>query len=281
MPYKFKAPNATNPYSANWLGKFVKRSGDDIALCSAATDRWLGVVVSVNDALGGSVGVAMPGEIAPLLIGTTIDVSSTDLISPDADGAGAPRVSPNRAAAQLVQHGDAAAGRRPQVRVLGWQETAVDAGLPYAVDDTTDWPGADPAAIDAALDLLAARMTAREADLVLNVALADEADDARVATVTCVDSNGDAVAAAEVFIELLDANATPADMATEAFNLTTGTANSGDLVDSNVAMRATADAGSLVVEIKDKSTALVGSLWLKLTPINRRGPARLIEVAFT
>lgn len=280
MPYNFQAPDATNPYSAGWLGRFVKRSGDDIVLCSAATDRWLGVVVSVNDGLGGSVGVAMPGEIAQLLIGTTIDVSSTDLISPDANGAGAPRVSPNRAAAQLVQQGDAAAGRRPLIRVLGWQETAVDAGLPYTVGDTNNWPGADPVAIDAALNLLAARMTAREADLVLNVDLAAEADDARVATVTCVDSNGVSVATAEVQIELLTNNGVLTAGTNEAFNLTTGTANSANNVDSNASMRATADGGELVIQVKDKSTSLEGNLWLKLTPLNRRGAVKMVQVQF-
>lgn len=282
MPRTFKAPNGTNPYSAGWRYKLIKRSGDDLALCSAPTDPWLGVVVSVSDKLGGEIGVALAGELAELDIGTTIDVSTTDLISPDANGRGQPRTSPNRAAAQLVQQGDAAAGNRATVRVLGLQETTGGDDVSYTPDDTNDWPGGDPDDLAEAVDTLADRVIAREADLVITPgAPTAEVADARSVTITCADSNGVAVAAAQVFIELLSGDATPAVAANQAFDLTTGTANTTDTPASNVSMLATADAGSLVVSITDKSAALVGSMWLKLTPAGRRGAVKFVEVAFT
>lgn len=42
---------------------------------------------------------------------------------------------------------------------IGWGD-AGDVG--YTVDETTDWPGTDPTTIAAALDALAARVTALE-----------------------------------------------------------------------------------------------------------------------
>lgn len=118
MPKSFNAPSATNPAAAGWLNKFVQRSGNDIVLHDDPTVRHLGIVVSADDRLGGAVGVALPGELARLEIGTTIDVSTTDLITTDASAEGQPAAAPNIAMAVLAQQTDATAGTVVDVRVL-------------------------------------------------------------------------------------------------------------------------------------------------------------------
>lgn len=118
MPKAYTTPAAVNPDKAGWKHRLVKRVGDEIALASAPTDRCVGVVVSVNDWLGGEVGVALPGEEAELLLGADVDVTTTDLISPDEDGAGAPSAGGSRPACILAQQSSALAGRTVPVRVL-------------------------------------------------------------------------------------------------------------------------------------------------------------------
>lgn len=118
MAKRFFAPSDVNPYEAGWKGRLVRRDGDDLALAASGATRCVGVCIAVTDRLGGEIAVALPGEEAQLLLGSPIDPATTDLISPDADGAGAPSGVGDRPACVLAQFLGAGAGRTVPVRVL-------------------------------------------------------------------------------------------------------------------------------------------------------------------
>lgn len=79
--YTFLADAALAAYKA------VKAGSDDehVAVCSAATDKIVGIVQSVSTAAEDSIEVAMPGGGAKALLGGTVAVG--DLLTSDANGA--------------------------------------------------------------------------------------------------------------------------------------------------------------------------------------------------
>jgi len=174
--------------------------------------------------------------------------------------------------------------------IAGRIKALEDAGSPtassidYTPSTAGDWVDPDPSKVDGALDDAAGRIKALEdvapTTLVVSAAAGAEALNVIEVTLTCVDESGASVASALVLVELLDADLGGADDASQAFDVTTGTAISADTPTSNTAQLVQASGGSIVIDVTDKSTSLVGDMYLRLTPIDRVGPVKLFEIGF-
>lgn len=169
-------------------------------------------------------------------------------------------------------------------RIEALEDTNGAAAIGFTVDVDGDWPDPNPTTVDGALNGLGARAQVLEAlgYLVLApVAAAEDGNHVIEVTITCTDHNGDAIAAGLVQVELLDADLSAADDAAQAFQaVTAGTVQSSTLPGSDVALLIQADAGQIVVEVKDKSEALAGDRYLRLTPVDRIGPVKLFKITF-
>lgn len=107
-----------------------------------------------------------------------------------------------------------------------------------------------------------------------------ETDDSIPVTITCTDGDGASVADAELLIELFSETLLPSNGADSAFEVTTGTLLSVDVPSSLTAAWVRADAGEIVIDVTDKTTALAGDLQIKCTPVGRAGPTRLFPITF-
>lgn len=113
------------------------------------------------------------------------------------------------------------------------------------------------------------------AHMTIAAALGAEAGDVIRATLAVSEAAGD------VLCELLTGGCVAADpVAGQALDVVTGTALSDDVPGSNGSLLMQADAGSIVLDITDKSAALVGDVWLKSTPISRPGKPLMTKVTF-
>jgi len=88
-------------------------------------------------------------------------------------------------------------------------------------------------------------------------------------------------AAGDVLCELLTGGCVAADpVAGQALDVVTGTALSDDVPGSNGSLLMQADAGSIVLDIIDKSALLAGDVWLKSTQISQPGKPLMTKVTF-
>lgn len=110
--------------------------------------------------------------------------------------------------------------------------------------------------------------------------LGAETANARAVPVTVTDFAGNAVeAAVRLHARVYDANMDPVASAVATITATTGTAVTTD-AQAGLLVDTVAD-GTVTLTVTDATAALVGSLWLGVSPVDRVGPETFVEVPFT